>query len=87
LGLNRWRNLTVEKNDRLGSKSWVGEVKWEDEEPSAAASGSEETAIRKREGMEEWTTEERGPPGGPPKKRRQKGMDVRTSVGAIRVVL
>jgi hypothetical protein len=119
-GKGRWRNVTMEKNDRLGNKFWFGEVKWEEEQPGAgseaasdsveantkttaeteidanndgASSGVAKPRRRSVQEQAQWNQLESEqsvippPPKGHGRQRSTKGMDIRTSVGSIRLEL
>ncbi|WVQ85855.1 hypothetical protein IAT38_008023 [Cryptococcus sp. DSM 104549] len=100
-GLGRWRNITVEARERLGSKFYHGLVEWQLPSSGDAASEeeSEEGDHEAEEGEEkelEWETRavkreaepepHPGPPAMPhPWRKTDRAMNVRTSVGAINV--
>lgn len=92
VGLGRWRNITLEERDRLGSHSYLGNVAWQAESVSndLEQSAHEMTSVSLPadgqgtvdQKMLPSPPEDHGPRPGP---ETEWGINVRTSVGSINV--
>ncbi|OWT41232.1 hypothetical protein C362_01446 [Cryptococcus neoformans Bt1] len=91
-GLGRWRNITLEERDRMGSRFYLGNVAWQAESvPDHLDRSTEEVisanlpvdgqSIVDRE-MYPSFPQDHGPR---PDSKTERGIHVRTSVGAINV--